>query len=99
MEIDVKQPVLDYHGTPIPTDDPDVPHTFERMILFALNNFRHDEAPTAEDKMLSFTLAVRVTSDNPVKLSIEDAAYIKKRVTAIGQPLDVGRITELLENA
>lgn len=102
MLIQTTQNVLDYESNPIPNGEANGEPKFltvRDVLGFALNNYLPSEQPTPDDKATSFALSSALFAGPTLELTVEQAAFVKTRVGIVGSPLQLGRITALIENA
>lgn len=93
MKIDVTKQILDYEGNPLDGGTA----TYRSVISAALNNLEAGEQLLAEQKARMYELSVKIFKSKEVKLSVEEAAFVKERVAKFFNPLVYGRVSDLLE--
>lgn len=98
--------ILDYDETPMKNGpepaagaiDTRKELTVRDAIYIALNNWP-DVVPTEEQKVECFRLSTAAFSAAELDLTLDDAAFIKKRAGAVLSVLLYGRLSALLEAA
>lgn len=101
---DLSQPLLDLDNAPVIErvgENGPLHLTAARACVGALMGTLpgDDRALSAEDKLRCFTLAQRITGSPVLDLTVEDTAFLKRRVGAAWSPLVVGRVYEILDPA
>lgn len=93
MKIKISDEVLDYENKPL--QDEKKPITWKKVIFTALNNVLPNENFSEADKMKCFDLTSRCYAREEVEFSVEEAAFIIKRVVGMYNPLICGRVKDL----
>lgn len=102
MLIETTQRILGYENEEIPNGtkngEPN-PLTFRDAVNVALNNFVSGEQPTGEEKASAFRLSSALFAGPTMDLTVEDAAFVKRRCGIVSTPIVYGRVCEIIENA
>lgn len=102
--IDTTQPILDYEGKPIVTeeangDTPEKVLRFRDAIFTICNNWDQDEKPGETEKADAFRVSLSAFAGDDAEYTHEDLAFIKKRSGKIAGALMHGRICEICDQA
>lgn len=95
MRIKVTDILKDYAGNDLSQEEK--PLDYRTVFVVAMNNAAPGEIFTAEDKAKIYGLSVKLYASDEVDLTIDDMAFIKKRVSVIWSPLVYGKVNELFE--
>ncbi len=95
MIINLNTILVDYEGNPIKDGEKETPLTFKKVVLTAVNAL--DVKTVVDDKIRAFNISILMNSVDSVDFSVEDLAFIKKKVGEIYNALVLGRMTEIIE--
>jgi hypothetical protein len=96
MQLNHSEIVVSFEGTPV-VDENGTPLSFRSLAVLALNNTVPGEQMGAEDKARCFALTAKFFKGRKVKLTVDEAAFIKLRAGVILAPLTYGRLSAWLE--
>ncbi len=98
MKIDVKQPILDYEGKKIFTNEAKTEFYDVRGAISACINYQEPNVPyTAEKKNKMFSIGVRLYKNSSVDLTLDDLSTIKELADKALAPLVYGRLMEVID--
>ena len=100
--------LIDLNGNPVP-DQSDLNHsdtskgvsynpfTMKKITITALMHPQFNEKESAEEKLKNYELSLKISNNNEVDITAEDAVRIKKFVNLSFGPLVIGRMNEFLQ--
>ena len=99
MKLDHTEVVLDFEGEPLKDNSTDTERdmTFRGLVMLALNNMERDERMGSEDKARCYHLCHKFFKGKTIKLTVDEAAFVKQRGGVILSALAFGRLSEWLE--
>lgn len=86
----------DYEGKDMASEGK--PMTLGVAISTAINATIQDKPLTPEQKGQAFAISAKIWGNKEAELTVEDMAFVKKRVLLIWNPLVSGRVAEILES-
>ncbi len=95
MKIDVRNPIVDYDGRPIPSQD-GTSQSLREYFSILLNNTLPNEVQTPEDKNKAYQLSLKLYAASTVDFTPDDKTYLKDRAWLLYGPLVAGRLTDIL---
>lgn len=97
MKIKIDQPIKNFDGTPIEAEV-GKPFTFRTVIENALNMQDNGNPLTAEKKLYSFQIGVKLFSKKLAEydLTVDQIAFLKERVGQFYGAIVYGRFLELI---
>lgn len=105
MKINKNTLVLDYQNNPIPKDKKEGSETTEyltylEVIVMALNSSVDLDKLDDSEKIRVYKISINMYSpEEEVELSIDDVAFILKRVRKVYTPLVIGRVEEFFNQS
>lgn len=107
MKLDVTQVLKDYQNKPIfksEMEKGEMVKTEEKLTLRDVISIAINATPanrnkpmTAEEKNKAYQISIKIWSEKEVDLTIDQLAFIKKRVVDVYNPLVAGRVSDILE--
>lgn len=97
MQINLKETIKDYDGTPLIGPKEDKPVTYFEVLEMALNRQVEREVITAERKNQLYQITKKLYSGNEVDFTPSQLEIIKERVGKVYGPLIYGRVLDLID--